>query len=113
MLRGIRAFTLIDLLVAGVVVTLVVVFVPPAYRKYQAISANSACMAEVEAYAKESLHSLQQRTPPGAPRNVACTQTTDASAGGNVDTDIFARPRPPGTGTITCDLNVAAACKQN
>ena len=113
MFRPVAGFSLVDVAVIAAVMAIAVFVAPPAYRKFQVTAANSACMSEVQQYARDALRAIQANKPPGAPRDVACTGTTDASAGGNIDTDIVARPRPPGTGTIRCDLNVSAACTQN
>ena len=113
MFRPVSGFSLVDVAVVAGIVVVSVLVAPPAYRKFQEIAANSACMSEVQQYARDSLRAILANKPPGAPRDVGCTGTTDASAGGSIDTDIFARPRPPGTGTISCDLNVNAACKQH
>jgi len=82
----------------------------PAYRKFMEQSANGACLKEAEAYAQKTRRAFQIRVPPSSPPNADCRTTTDVSAGGSLDTDIIARPHPPGDATIRCDLNAGAQC---
>ena len=82
----------------------------PVYRKFLVETANRACMTEAKAYASATLNALNRGNTPPAPPNSACSRATDASAGGSLDTDIIAKPQPPGDVTIRCDLNAGANC---
>lgn len=91
-------------------IAIVAMSVKPAYRKFLVESANRACMTEAKAYASATLNALKRGTTPPAPPTSACSRTTDASAGGSLETDIIAKPQPPGDVTIRCDLNAGANC---
>lgn len=91
-------------------IAIVAMSAKPAYRKFLVETANRACMTEAKAYASATLNALNRATTPPAPPNSACSRATDASAGGSLDTDIIAKPQPPGDVTIRCDLNAGANC---
>ncbi len=82
----------------------------PVYRKFLEQSANRACLKEAEDYAQKTRRAFQLRIPLSSPTTTDCRSITDVSAGGSLDTDIIAKPRPPGDATIRCDLNAGASC---
>ncbi len=84
----------------------------PVYHKIMVKSANLACLKEAEAYAQKTRRAFQIRVPRSSPPNADCSSITDVSAGGSLDTDIIAKPHPPGDVTFHCDLNAGASCME-
>ena len=113
MSRTQSGFNLIDTLVFVAIIAIVWLSMPWAKHKFHAISANSDCMTEVEVYAASALRAIGNSKVPAPPNNGACAETTDASRGVTLQTDITARARAPGDARFTCDLNVRARCTQS
>lgn len=91
-------------------VVVVAMSAKPVYRMFVVQSANRACSQEAEAYATDTRRAFQVNVPRSSPPNADCRSTTDVSAGGSIDTDIIATPKPPGDATIRCKINGAAHC---
>ena len=91
-------------------VVIVALGAKPAYRQFLVQSANRACLQEAEAYATNTRRAFQVNVPRSSPPNADCRSITDVSAGGSIDTDIIATPKPPGDATIRCKINGVAHC---
>jgi type IV pilus assembly protein PilA len=77
----------------------------PAYNNYRKRSLEAACLAEMKAYAQESLVRLfNEETPHTAPA-VACQSADTAAA---IGTPLTGTPTLPGTRTTTCQMDGAS-----
>lgn len=111
MLNRPRGFTLIELMIVVAIIGILVAVALPAYQQFTIRAADRACVQELKAYTHVVIASLSSRdassTPP-APKNSACTGTTDGSALTDYSVPITAVPRSPGSGTVTCDMTQGA-----
>lgn len=101
-------FTLIEVMIALVVVGILAAIALPVYQSYSVKTADNACLLEVKGYVNSALVELHESNGlMDPPENGAC-KTIDQVV--DFATDVTARPKSPGTGLITCDMSTSGTC---
>lgn len=106
MSRNTLGFTLIELMIVVAIIAILAAVALPAYSNYRKTSLETACMAEMKAYANESLVRLFNEQTPNAAPAVSCQTITPAVV--VIGTPITGTPRLPGTRTTTCQMDGSA-----
>lgn len=99
-----RGFTLIELMIVVAIIALLASIALPAYTRYRARAADSACLTEMTHYARFALTALHENDTPTAPPQQACQRADPATA---IGVAIEATPQSPGTRTSRCDMQTA------
>ncbi len=97
---------MIELMIVVAIIGILAAIALPAYQRYVAHSANSACLAEARSYVGLAIADLLAGDTPPAPVQSACSSIDAATA---LNVDILATPRSPGDRSVTCDLD-AGVC---
>lgn len=105
MIRNAQGFTLIELMIVVAIVAILAAVAFPAYNNYRANAAENACLAELKAYANESLAKLFNEDVPGVAPTVSCQTVSPATIA--IGTPITGTPRLPGSRMATCQMDGA------
>lgn len=100
-----HGFTLIELMVAIVIVGILAGISVPVYQSYARRSADHACLAEAASYARLAFTDLIDGHLPRVPENSACAAISTATA---TNMNVTATVRSPGLGTVVCEMENAS-----
>ena len=102
-----EGFSLIELMIATVVIGILLAISLPSYQNYTARTADNACLAEVKIYSAIAIAALANGETPVAASAKTCLSIDTAV---NIATPITAIPNPPGKGSISCNLSNSGIC---
>lgn len=102
-------FTLIELMIVVAIIAILAAIALPAYNAYRVRSAENACLAEARNYAGFALAAIYSSSTPPAAAPSACKLIDNVV---DINTDITATPRSPGSRTTHCDMSTAS-CSLN
>lgn len=100
-----RGFSLIEVMIVIAIVALLASVAIPLYRRYQARTAEAACLAEMRTYSTWVVAAVANDTDLPLPPQRACAASDTATAD---SLTIQGTPRDPGTRITTCDMGRAS-----
>jgi type IV pilus assembly protein PilA len=107
-----KGFTLIELMIVVAIISVLSSVAIPAYQNYVEETADNACLAESNTYAKRVFADIQLSKPITSipiPVARACRQINNGSRVTTIAT-FTALAKTPGSATITCDLAADVIC---
>lgn len=94
-------FTLIEIMIVVAIMAVLASIALPAYRQYQASSAEAACLAEMKTYASWVIAAMANDVALPLPPEQACESIDLATA---ATPSITGRPHAPGARVTRCDM---------
>jgi type IV pilus assembly protein PilA len=110
-----KGFTLIELMIVVAIISVLSSVAIPAYQNYLEETADNACLAESNTYAKRVFADIQLSKPITSipiPVARACRQINNGNRVTTIAT-FTALAQNPGSATITCDLAANVICTKN